>query len=506
LGRSHALFLYSLYFPSRLFRLTLLPIFLDEALHIRWALLIAEGKKPWWRPWDWGRALGVWLDALLAPLAGDPLLIDRGLSVVFGAVTLWACFEIGRHLYDPRVGLVSALFYVFCPFTLVYDRLVLADPLLSTFGALTLLLSLRLVEAPTVRRGLLLGLTMALVVYTKITGVPLLGIPLATVLLLRPARVMVRPLLAAHALAFALVAYPLQLWAREGQVGLMVDMATHNDYASFRERLAVNLHLVAGWLSLYWTVPLIVLGLLGLGVSAARRYRPGLLLALLALLPILAFSACLTRGVPRYLLFTCVPFLVLAASAFCFLLDSLTGRLGLGTPARRALAGLLLLLAIAPALRLDYDLWTDPSRASLPPPERDQFISGWTSGYGVRDTVAFVRGELARHPAGITVVTHVTHVRTLRMTPLLLDLEFRNEPRVQLEDWDLSDPSALPAITAWAAARPTLLVVPRADPTSLPPPAESWAHLGSLVAQTFRPGGEVCDEIYRLCRGRQCGN
>jgi hypothetical protein len=196
---------------------------------------------------------------------------------------------------------------------------------------------------------------------------------------------------------------------------------------------------------------------------------------------------------------------VLAASAFCFLLDSLTGRLGLGIPARRALAGLLFLLAIAPALQLDHDLWTDPSRASLPPPDRDQFISGWTSGYGVRDTVAFVRGELARHPAGITVVTHVTHARTLRMTPLLLDLEFRNEPRVQLEDWDLADPSALPAITAWAAARPTLLVVPRADPTSPPPPAETWAHLGSLVAQTFRPGGEVCDEIYRLCRGRQCG-
>jgi hypothetical protein len=505
LGRSHALFLWSLYFPSRLFRLTLLPIFLDEALHIRWAMLIAEGKKAWWRPWDWGRALGVWLDALLVPLGGDPLLLDRGLSVLFGAVTLWACFEIGRRLYGPRVGLASALFYLFCPFTLVYDRLALADPLLSTFGALTLLLSLRLVEAPTVRRGLLLGLTMALVVYTKITGMPLLGIPLLTVLLLRPARVMVRPLLAAHALALALVAYPLLLWARGGQVGFMVDMATQNGYASFGERLAVNLHLAAGWLSLYWTVPLFVLGLLGVGVSAVRRHRPGLLLALLVLLPILAFSACLTRGVPRYLLITCVPFLVVAASAFGFLVDSLAGRLGLGAPARGVLFGLLFLLAIAPALRLDHDLWTDPSRASLPPPDRDQLISGWTSGYGVRDTVAFVRGELARHPAGITVVTHVTRARTLRMTPLVLDLEFRNEPRVQLEDWNLADPSALPALTAWAAARPTLLVVPRADPASPLPPAETWAHLGGLVAQTFKPGGEICDDIYRLCRGPECG-
>jgi hypothetical protein len=504
LGRSHALLLYSLYFPSRLFRLTSLPIFLDEALHIRWAMLIAEGKKAWWRPWDWGRALGVWLDALLTPLGGDPLLRDRALSVAMGAVTLWACFEIGRRLYGPRVGLVSALFYVFCPFTLLYDRLVLADPLLSTLGAATLLLSLRLVEFPTVRGGLLLGLVMALVVYTKITGLPMLGIPVVSVLLLRPARAMVRPLLAAHALAVALVAYPLLLWARGAQMSFMVEMATHTDIG-LRERLGVNLHLAAGWLSLYWTVPLIVLGVAGLVMAAARRSRPGLLLALLTLLPLLAFSACITRGLPRYLLFTSVPFLVLAAAAFSSLLDFLADRLRLPIAGQGALFGVLFLLAIASALRLDYDLWNDPSRAALPPPDRDQFISGWTSGYGVRDTLAFVRGELARYPAGITVVTHVTHSRTLRLTPLLLDLEFRNEPRVQLEDWDLGDPSALPAITAWAAARPTLLVVPRADPTSPPPPAESWAHLGSLVAQTFKPGGLLCDEIYRLCRGKPCG-
>jgi hypothetical protein len=504
LGRSHALLLYSLYFPSRLFRLTSLPIFLDEALHIRWAMLIAEGKKPWWRPWDWGRALGVWLEALVAPLGGDPLLRDRALSVVMGAVTLWACFEIGRRLYGPRVGLVSALFYVFCPFPLLYDRLVLADPLLSALGATTLLLSLRLVEVPTVRWGLLLGLAMALVAYTKITGLPLLGIPLLSVLLLRPARVMVRPLLAAHALALALMAYPLLLWARGSQVSLMVQMATQTDIG-FLERLAVNLRLIADWLFVYWTAPLIILGATGLLMAAARRSRPGLLLALLTLLPLLAFSACLTRGLPRYLLFTSVPFLVLAAAAFSSLLDGLADRLRLQSAGRGALLGVLILLAIAPALRLDYDVWNDPSRAALPPPDRDQFISGWTSGYGVRDTVAFVRGELARYPAGITVVTHVTHSRTLRLTPLLLDLEFRNEPRVQLEDWDLADPSALPAITAWAAARPTLLVVPRADPTSPPPPADTWAHLGSLVAQTFKPGGELCDEIYRLCRGRPCG-
>ena len=73
--------LFALYVPSRLYALTALPLFLDETLHVRWAREIAEGRRPWSRPWQWGRALTVWAGALVTPLANDLAWANRAVSV-----------------------------------------------------------------------------------------------------------------------------------------------------------------------------------------------------------------------------------------------------------------------------------------------------------------------------------------------------------------------------------------------------------------------------------------
>jgi len=100
------LVLSALHLGTRLPALTLLPIFLDETLHVRWALLIWEGKKPWWRPWEWGRALTVWLGALVTPFATDPLWAHRCLSVAFGLLTLITTVAISRWQAQSSVTCV----------------------------------------------------------------------------------------------------------------------------------------------------------------------------------------------------------------------------------------------------------------------------------------------------------------------------------------------------------------------------------------------------------------
>src|SRR5262249_29494743 len=121
------LLLFALFVPSRLVALTVLPAFLDETLHVRWAREIAEGRRPWDRPWQWGRALTVWAGALVTPFAQDLLWANRALSVAAGAIALAAIVETGRRLVDARAGLLAGLLYVVCPFTLFYDRMALAD-------------------------------------------------------------------------------------------------------------------------------------------------------------------------------------------------------------------------------------------------------------------------------------------------------------------------------------------------------------------------------------------
>jgi 4-amino-4-deoxy-L-arabinose transferase-like glycosyltransferase len=439
----------------------------------------------------------VWLGALVTPLASDPLWANRCLSVAFGLLTLITTVAIADRLFDRRVGLVAGAFYVFCPFTLFYDRLALADACLSALFALTVLLSLRIViEAEErLRFGILTGVVMALGVYAKAPGVLLFAVPMATAMFLGFRRGAWRALLAAYAVGVPPAAYALWRFATTRNSADMFGIATRNEQP-FLVRSASNLGVAAGWLWELWTPTLAVLGLAGLAIALLRGRRPGLLLAALAAFPAVAFGMTVSRWLPRYLLFGSAPFLVLGAWALCVLVDrATTARPGAFRSAALAVASAAVLV---PSLCFDLALWTDPPRAPLPALEREQFVVGWTSGYGIRDTERLVREELARHPEGVTVVVHANRFRTLRATPLALGLAFAREPRVRFEDWDLAHPSAVPALERWAAAGPALLVVPRADPLVPPPDMAPFAPLLTPVATTRKPDGRPCDDVYRL--------
>jgi hypothetical protein len=275
---------------------------------------------------------------------------------------------------------------------------------------------------------------------------------------------------------------------------------------AFATQLASSLAEGGGWLWTWCTPPLVVLAIAGATLAVVRRDRKTLLLALLAVYPLVAFSSVLSWRMPRYLLPAAVPLLVLAAGT----LDVLLTRLLAWAPeaarerARPWLTAAATVLMLLPALRLDRALWTDPARAAIPEPDRFQYVLGWPSGYGVRDTERLVREELARHPGGLTVVVHANRYQNLRVTPLALALAFAREPRVRLEDWNFADEALVGVLERWAAAGPTLLVVPRADPAAPAPDPSTWAHVATLLARTSKPDGRPCDDVYRLCAAAGC--
>ena len=481
------LLLFAAYFASRLIALLALPVFLDETLHVRWAREIAEGRRPFDKPWEWGRALTVWMGALVTPFSTDLLWANRALSVAAGALALWATIEAGRRLYDEKVGLLAGFFYVVCPFTLFYDRMALADAALAACAAVVLLASVRAVREGRVGQGLLAGVALVAGVLTKAPGVMLFGIPFGTALLLRADPAGWRAVGAGYLLAAPPTGYALWRFLATPNVERMLDIATENPAGPLGRFLA-NAGEASGWLWTYWTGPLVVLGLLGFAAAVRSRDRRGLLLSALAVLPVLAFAVLLSRWLPRYLLFTSIPFFVLAASGFSVLVHR----------APRSGSGVALVLAVLPCLRFDYDLLRDPARARFVPVDRDQFVTSWTSGYGTRDTIAVVRDELGRHPGGIRVVTHVNRFRTLRATPLALSVAFAREARVTLEDWDLAHPSALAAVEGWRAEGWTLLVVPRSDPAIPAPSLAAFADLVVLLKTTTKPDGRPADDVYSV--------
>src|SRR5258708_21547909 len=122
--------LLGLYLASRLVGRMALPMFLDERIHLRWAYGSGQGRRLR-VPLLAGRGLSVYLLAGTAPHADDPLRAGPLLTVAIGLVTLVACHRLALRLTrDRRVADVTALFFIACPFTLLYDRLVLTDAVL----------------------------------------------------------------------------------------------------------------------------------------------------------------------------------------------------------------------------------------------------------------------------------------------------------------------------------------------------------------------------------------
>ena len=136
------------YLASRLHALTALPMFLDETTHIRWAVEIAQGEKLG-RPWNYGKGLSIFLNALLFPWAFDHYLwASRALTVAFGALSLGAGILVANRLGDAATAIVFGVLYVACPFALFYDRLALTDPPMGAIATLVLLFSVRLSDSP----------------------------------------------------------------------------------------------------------------------------------------------------------------------------------------------------------------------------------------------------------------------------------------------------------------------------------------------------------------------
>ena len=97
--------------------------------------------------------------------------ITRAVCAVFGTLSLWLTFLLGRRLFGPEVGLLAAIFYGAFPRHLLASTEFKPDILVVVLVLLTYLWSLDAAADPTRRKVLLAGCGVGLAVATKYTGV-----------------------------------------------------------------------------------------------------------------------------------------------------------------------------------------------------------------------------------------------------------------------------------------------------------------------------------------------
>lgn len=376
-------------FWFRLQKLSALPIYYDEAIHLNYA------HDPWILHKFFGvfvhaRWLNVMLLALFQPLGPEALWLGRALSVLASLITAACTYRLGSWLISRSVGRLALLLYVSVPFAFFYDRQALADPLMVALGSLGLLFVLRALRRLSLGDSILAGVCLALSALTKFTGVIYWPLMLVGAVLLPSAnrqRALGLTIVQAFGsvLIFGIVFTLAQIENGPSVASVGANNWCHSplcagifDPVQVATLISANSRQYLDTVPTFYTPAIYVLAVVGLALGLRQRQVKIVWLAMLGFALALPFILIADLFPPRYLLFTLSPIAVLAAS----LIDRLLGRIQQGTVARPSWLTPILsvgLLAATFVPALSFDLWQIASPLTMPMPiwEWRQYTAGW---------------------------------------------------------------------------------------------------------------------------------
>lgn len=404
-----------------------LPIYFDEAGYLRWALdiwdqktrmalfipMIEDGKQP----------LFMWFAGPFAQLTSDPLLGARWVSALAGLASTVGVFLAGYWLSGWSLGLVAALLYAVVPLNLFFDRMALVEALLNAGGIWGFCLSVFVVRRARGRReaavaGAMVGVALAAALWTKMTAVFVLPMPVLCALLLYQ-RKQRREIIVGSAVAGLTLGALMLLLSRMPGAENLLDKAgsfAMNPWSllSFPVDWWVrNVREYWSWIQTYFVAPLWWILLASVIWAFLARRRAALLLllcwAVAAAPPTLLAIPKLFAS--RYVANSVFPLYLLAADFMVWCWGALKKRFGEWfnrTSAALAASALMLFVAIGPALAFDYRMLDAPEHAGLPPSDHGLYVTEWEAGFGFSDALQLVRQraiELTRDGQPIIVLS-----------------------------------------------------------------------------------------------------
>jgi len=391
-----------LYFFVRLQGLDKIPVFGDEAIYVRWAQIIKAEETLRFIPQSDGKQpLFMWLMAASFKFISDPLITGRLISVFSGFGNLITIFIIicvvlsfSKKETNPikflfssiknnfYIGSLSSFIYIFLPFTFFFDRLALADSLLSFFGSLSLLLSLLLAKFKRLDLSLLLGITLGLAWLTKSPAIYFIALSFLTYLVFNYKNIKsyYLPIISS---GIACVIYNI---LRLGPQFNMISSRNKDYIWSFSEilkhpldplkpHLSDTLTLYGNYIS--WL--LIIFAIVGLVLFLFyQKNTPLYVISLWWILPLIANAAIAKVFTARYILYTLPPLIIILS-------------LGLSVFFKNSLLKLIFIfLILVPNLIWIKNISSDPFNFNLPGTEAG-YLRDWTSGWGIKESADYLK-------------------------------------------------------------------------------------------------------------------
>ena len=424
------------YFATRLYNLTSLPIFTDEAIYIRWAQIAANDAN--WRfisLTDGKQPLFIWLMMPLMKLPLDPLFLGRLVSVGAGFGTVVGLFFLGWELFKSRwVGIIASLTYVLYPFALVLDRMALYDSLVGTFFVWSLYVSILLIRKIRLDLALILSFIIGGGILTKSSGFFSLALlPFTLVLFDFKQKSKYKDLLrwCFYAVLVGVISYIYYSILRLSPYFHIIDEKNTIFVYPLKEWLqhpflflVDNTKWLSFWLVTYLTIPFSLV----IAASLFFRKKYGRELVVLFLFFIAPFIYLAFFGktlYPRYLLFMSLPLLVIGAYSFYSLIKKIKNKL--------VLCGIFLIVYGFMAYS-DFLILTDFAKAPIPQSDVNQYYLSWPSGVGVKETVDFINEKSK------TEKIFVATEGTFGLMPYGLEIYLVNNPNVTIKGyWPIDD-------------------------------------------------------------------
>lgn len=394
-------------FALRVYKLTLLPIFTDEAIYVRWAQVmraeptlrfvpLSDGKQP----------LFMWTMIPFFKIFSDPLFAGRFLSIICGVATLVGVMIIAHLLFkSKKIALVAGIIYAISPFAFFFDRMALVDSMLSMFGVWFFIFMYLTSKTKRLDFAMISGFLLGGGLLTKSPALFFaLLIPTTFIFSDWPRekrRIAIHLIKLLFLLAVVLgIGYGMYNILRLGPNFNMVAIR-NKDYVypishfwtNFKDPLVPFIKQTWQWIWMMGPAAIIFLWLLGFATNITRFWKQATVLSVWFLGPIIVQSEFAKVFTARYILFS-VPFLiVLASSAFMAKQKYL-----------KMLAFVIFLVFALQAAKFDFNLLTDPDTANLPRSERSGYLEEWTAGTGIKEVADIINAESSKNPSQRIVV------------------------------------------------------------------------------------------------------
>jgi hypothetical protein len=374
------------FFIVRLINLNGLPVFVDEAIYIRWAQVMKSEPTLRFLPLQDGKQpLFMWAMIPVFKVIKDPVIAGRVLSVFAGFGSLLGLTALSYLLFSSiRASLLTALLYAITPYTVFFDRLALVDSLLAMFGIWSLVVGFLYVKKPRADLAMVLGGILGLSLLTKSPAVFFyIWQPIIAIFFFKRSKSKtIFKLLAGWALAF-IISQAIYNILRLGPNFHMVGSRNQDYLFSFSQVLQHPLNPLVGnfkstvsWVTTLFTLPLAIT--IPFAFIKKKSTRSSLFILFVSLVPLMGQALIAKVYTPRYLLYAAIPLLLLVAQG----LLAASQEIRLKLPKLKNVFPIIL-LSFAFITSVRYVL--TPDKVSMPSRMRNGYLEEWTAGWGQKD-------------------------------------------------------------------------------------------------------------------------